>query len=204
MTLFFQIFILIDVFIAGGVTVVAVQHLLAHNRQKNKKQDMPEVPIPTEDFQAKLQHQSELHYSNVLQNSVKRLENDLASSSEQINGLIKRFAGEIVGQEMHRYRTEFQKLHMQAEEDLKGVNNAMQANQAELRAKMAQDIEAEKQALLKQIDTKLGDAMGSFLVEALQHNVDLGGQTDYLVSLLEEHKEEFKKELMGGEPQPSK
>jgi len=203
MNIFFQIFILVDVFIAGGVTVVAVQHLLAHKRQHKPRQTQ-DVPAPTEEFQAKLQHQSELRYSTVLHNAVKRLETDLASSSDQINGLIKRFAGEIVGQEMQRYRTEFQKLHMQAEEDLGGVNNAMQSHQTELRAKLAADIEAEKQSLLRQIDTKLGDAMGSFLVEALQYNVDLGGQTDYLISLLEEHKEEFKKELAGGEVKPTK
>ena len=54
---------------------------------------------------------------------------------------------------------------------------------------------AEKQRLLQQIDTKLADAVASFLMETLQHNVDLGAQSAYLTAMLEEHKTDFAKEL---------
>ena len=71
----------------------------------------------------------------------------------------------------------------------------MAKHQAELKAKMATEIEAEKQQLIKQTDTKLADAVASFLTETLGRNIDLGNQTEYLVSLLEEHKAEFIKEV---------
>ena len=54
---------------------------------------------------------------------------------------------------------------------------------------------AEKQQLIAQIDTKLADAVTSFLVETLGHNVDLGAQSDYLISVLDEHKAEFTKRV---------
>jgi hypothetical protein len=43
------------------------------------------------------------------------------------------------------------------------------------------------------MDTKLADAVTSFLMETLQHNVDLGAQSAYLTAMLDEHKDELVK-----------
>ena len=56
-------------------------------------------------------------------------------------------------------------------------------------------IAKEREVLLRQIDTKLGDAVASFLLNTLGTNVDLGAQTPYLLQLLESHKDEFKREV---------
>jgi hypothetical protein len=44
----------------------------------------------------------------------------------------------------------------------------------------------------------LGDAVASFLIDTLQHEVDLGAQTNYLIKTLDEHKDELKKEVDDG------
>jgi hypothetical protein len=87
-----------------------------------------------------------------------------------------------------------------------GISAEVSKHEQEMKAKITQELEAEKERMLKQIDVKLGDAVGSFLVETLGHNVDLGSQTAYLAALLEEHKAEFAKEVKGSdnEPQPAK
>jgi antitoxin component of RelBE/YafQ-DinJ toxin-antitoxin module len=64
-----------------------------------------------------------------------------------------------------------------------------------IKARIDQELTAERQKLVTQIDTKLADAVASFLNETLQHNVDLGGQTEYLLSMLEEHKADFIREV---------
>jgi hypothetical protein len=76
-----------------------------------------------------------------------------------------------------------------------GVSQEVAKHESEVKAKITQELEADKQRLIQQIDTKLADAVGSFLVEALGNNVDLGSQNAYLAQLLEEHKGEFKKEV---------
>ncbi|MGB3023619.1 MAG: hypothetical protein WBB39_02320 [Candidatus Saccharimonadales bacterium] len=60
-------------------------------------------------------------------------------------------------------------------------------------AKLQAEIEAKKAFMIRQIDTKLADAVSSFLVETLGSNIDLGAQEPYLTSLLESHKEELKR-----------
>lgn len=64
-----------------------------------------------------------------------------------------------------------------------------------LDANLDAQVAKERQLLIQQIDTKLGDAVGSFLLNTLGANVDLGAQTPYLLQLLESHKDEFKQEV---------
>lgn len=191
-SIYFQIFIIVDVFIAGILAALAVSHARAHYRPAPHDAEQPQLSAAAK---ARMLRNSETQFQKVLERSVDDLTKDLESSSEQINGLIKRFAGDIVNDEMERYRVELAKLHNQAESDMGGIKKAVAGHQQELEMQLAKEMEIEKQRLLTQIDIKLSDAVASFLMEALQHNVDLGSQTDYLVGLLEEHKAEFKAEV---------
>ena len=115
-------------------------------------------------------------------------------------------SAEIVEDEMKRYRASLEELQRSTEvsitstqdslaqhqEDLKA---AMAEHQKELLAKMNDEIAVEKERLLTQIDSKLADAAASFLIETMQHDVDLGAQTAYLTKMIETHKDDFKKEV---------
>jgi len=177
------------------------RHAYAHFWPEKHEQDKPHM---TAAVRERLLHDSEVKYQKVLDHSVDVLERDLDKSAEQINSLVTRFAGVIVGDEMERYRAELSKLHKQAEADMSGIKQEIVGHQAEIEAKYKEELELERQRLISQIDTKLGDAVGSFLIETLQHNVDLGNQADYLVAMLEEHKQDFIKEVAGGDAKPAK
>jgi antitoxin component of RelBE/YafQ-DinJ toxin-antitoxin module len=64
-----------------------------------------------------------------------------------------------------------------------------------LETKLDEEIAAEKQLLIQQMDAKLSDAVATFLNETLRHNIDLGAQTEYLTEMLEEHKAELVKDI---------
>lgn len=65
----------------------------------------------------------------------------------------------------------------------------------QLEANLTKEMETKKQFMATQLDTKLADAIGSFLTETLGKNVDLGAQGAYLTAMLEAHKEELKNEV---------
>lgn len=71
--------------------------------------------------------------------------------------------------------------------------------QAELEAKLEQDAAEQRERLAKQLETKVGDTIATFLTETLGHNVDLGAQLPYLTAMLEEHKDELVKEVRNGD-----
>ena len=203
-----EIYLLIIVFILGVLTAVAVKYARTHF-WSSKQTPQPTRPNLAEEllspaFKQHLLQESEVKFQSAVQHSSSQLQHDLGISAEHIRNLVNRLATEIVADEMQRYRDELTRLRTEAQTQMGGISQQVAKHEAELKAKMTQEVEAEKQRLIKQIDTKLGDAMASFLSDTLQHNVDLGGQTAYLVAMLEEHKDEFIKEVKDEQAEPAK
>ncbi len=193
-----QILIYAQVFIIGALAVVAFRHARAHYRPDQRQMDLASLPPPPElppEVKRRLMEASEAQFQLVLKHTAEQLNSDLRGSTVQINQLVNNLAAEIVSGELERYRVELSQLRDQANTQMGAIRAEVDKHKAAIEARMDQEIAAEKQRLIQQIDTKLGDAVASFLTETLQHNVDLGNQTAYLVGLLEEHKAEFIKEV---------
>ena len=69
------------------------------------------------------------------------------------------------------------------------------ARQAALDLEIDKIAATKQQQRLQQIDTRLNDAVTSFLIENLGADVDLGAQLPHLLNTLEQNKEDIKKEL---------
>jgi len=194
-----QLFLLVDVFFAGVVASIAVRHAYAHFRPLPAEPDKPHSPATSDHLPAavkeRLLQTSQAHFQAVLDHSAAQLQRDLEATAAQINKNVGHLATEIVGDELENYRKQLDQLRKQAEGGMGGIREEVAKHQAEVESKLAEELKAEKQWLVQQIDTKLADAVGSFLLDTLQHNVDLGSQSAYLTAMLEEHKADFIKEV---------
>lgn len=231
---YLQIFLLVDVFIAGIIASIAVRHAIAHFRphtdEVEKTVSHPKaagVHLPTA-VRDHLLEFSQAKFEAVVEKSASELQHDLSGITTQLNRRVEQLGQEIVNTEIKRYETDINRLRKQAEETLTAAQADIEKHQTEIKAKYAEQqteletkyakrqaeleseittkqadlekkltetIKAKEDILIKNIDTRLGDAVISFLNETLQHNVDLGAQSDYLIAMLEEHKDEFKKGL---------
>ncbi len=195
-----QIFLLTDVFFVGVLVTVAIRYARAHFAGK-KASPAPETVTPLRPefmppmLRERLIKDSESHFKDALDNSALQLHHSLDATATQLDQLLRQLGSEIIGNELERYRLEISQLRQQAQTDMGAIKSGITAHQAELEKQLADEIAAEKQRLLQQIDTKLGNAVSSFLLETLQHNVDLGAQEPYLRALLEKHKADFIKEV---------
>jgi hypothetical protein len=198
-----QIFLLIQVFILGGLVAVAAMHYLTHLKpgkkestaeQENAHQLIKPIDLPPES-KDKLIRDSQAQFEVAVERSAAQLQKSLVATNDQINDLVMRLATDVVSDELERYKADIAALHKQTQADMSGISAEVSKHQEELKAQIKQELEAEKQKLVAQIDTKLADAVGSFLLEALGHNVDLGSQSAYLLQMLEEHKADFMKEV---------
>jgi hypothetical protein len=204
-----QIFLLIDVFFIGVLAAIGGRHAYAHFRPGAHEPEKPPASqnghLPPS-VREKLLADAQANFQAVLERSSAELQHDLKETAADINKLVEKQSTEVIGAELERYRARLAELQKQTEASVGGAQNQLaehqtelkaklDARQAELEAKLAADIETEKQRLLQQIDTKLADAVGSFLTETLQHNVDLGAQSNYLVATLEAHKADFTREV---------
>ena len=184
----------------GVLATIAIRHAQAHFKPAKVEPGKPVLPVSSEILPANIKEQllkaSQAQFQTVMQHSAVQFQQDLQTTAERINDLVKRLATVIVSDELERYRLDLTRLHNQAEIDISGIKKELGTHESELKAKVAQELEAEKKQLIKQIDTKLADAVESFLLETLQHNIDLGSQTPYLIAVLEEHKADFAKEVV--------
>jgi Skp family chaperone for outer membrane proteins len=192
---FLQIFLFVNVFIVGAVIALAVQHAYAHF-----KPHTVEKPHPANDtaklspaMREHLIDQAKTNFQAVLNRSATDFGHELQATSAELNKTLEKLGTEIINDEMKRYHANLDQLRSAAETTISSAQNDISQHQTDLKAKLAEEIAAEKEQLIKQIDTKLADAVMSFLMETLQHNVDLGAQSAYLTALLEEHKSEFTK-----------
>lgn len=198
---FLQIFLVINAFVIGGLLTIAVQHAFAHYRPQ--KIEEKKVPTAALDRTARLpievreQLLADAHkkYQLMLDRAGNELEKDLASTSGMLTDQLKRIGAKIVNDELEQYKGTLRDMHVQADDAINGGRKDIVAYQQEMRAKLAAEVAVEKERLVGLIDTSLGDAVTSFLIETLQHDVDLGAQAPYLTSMLDAHKDEFKKGL---------
>jgi uncharacterized membrane protein len=204
---FLQIFLLINVFLIGALTAVAIRHAYAHFRPTPHEEPKPvHHPAPTAHLppavREQLLHAAQANFQKVLDTSAKQLQQDLRTTTVQLNKQLERIGTKIINDEAPRYHTTLTQLRSNAETTITSAQSEVTKHQSELLAGLAEQqvkleaeltakIAAEEQHLLQQMDTRLADAVASFLMETLQHNVDLGAQSAYLTAMLDEHKAEL-------------
>jgi hypothetical protein len=214
-TILLQVFLLIDVFLIGSLAAIAVRHAYAHFRpHTDEKPRILAAPAPIHlppAVRQRIIEETEENFMSQLNQSIAELQRDLKVTSTNLNNQLQQLGSEVAVSERGRYFKTLEELRLRTENAIKAAQNELTDHQATLKTKMAetvaaeqqqqvQELVAEKERLVKQIDTKLADAVASFLTETLQHNVDLGAQTAYLTATLEEHKDEFKREVQGEVP----
>jgi uncharacterized membrane protein len=197
-------YLLIITCVAIGVFgVLAVEHALAHFRphshdaEHTQSHAAPQGGHLSPAIREKLLEDAKKDFERVLRQSAAELQADLQSTAADIKQQVEKLGTDAVAKELENYRAKIAELQQQTEATIGGVHQQITSHQEDLKAKMTEEIAAEKQRMVEQMDTKLADAVTSFLTETLQHDVDLGAQTTYLTKMLEEHKAELTKGVTG-------
>lgn len=203
-----QIFLLVNVFLIGALVAIAIRHAYAHFRPDRHDAEKTHAKTPgvhlSSAAKERLLLAAEANFQKVLDRSAAELERDQQNIIAQLNKQFEKIGSQVVLHEMARYQEALEKLRKDTENTLGGAQEEVAKHQADLAAKftarqailesqLTEDMAAEKKRMIEQMDTKLADAVASFLVETLPHNVDLGAQSTYLMAMLEEHKAELVK-----------
>lgn len=207
-SLFLQIFVLVNVFLIGAFTMVAIRHALAHLRPQSHDAEKAHPAHPTVQLapaiKERLMKQAEAKLQAVIDRSAVQLERSLTETTGRLDRQLERLGSKIISDEMARYNKALDDLQAHTQLSISGAQNEITQHQDDLKAKLAErqaeleaqlvtDMTAEKERLVAELDTKLADAVTSFLLETMTHEVDLGAQNAYIIKMLDEHKEEITK-----------
>jgi DNA repair exonuclease SbcCD ATPase subunit len=147
------------------------------------------------------EHQYELQEklverSNAIEAEFKEIQTNYAKKQADLEADLARRESELLTALKTR-ETELAQHQADLESELTSRQQAHAAKQIELEARLEQEMATRRDAYVKQLDAKLSDSVIAFLSEALGQQVDLGAQTTYLTSVLEQHKDELKQGIEG-------
>ncbi|TAK89157.1 hypothetical protein EPO04_03600 [Patescibacteria group bacterium] len=143
----------------------------------------------------RLQEETQSSFEQSVSESSKLFRSDLAETSKKLNTLIVRLTTEVVERELDEYRQSLVAARQQALTSLQQMQQSVEEKQRALEADVNSELAKRQQYLLERLDQRLGQAVTSYLVEALGQGADLGAQREYLLAQLEAHKDELKKEV---------
>lgn len=194
MSIFLQIFLYVDVFIIGAVFAVALRHGYAHYHPAPKPK--PTKPLAQtnhipQEVREKMLIESQQKFQHVLDHSADQLDHELSVTAQRINTTVSKLASDILTKELTSFQAMFKSYQEKAIKELEDSKSQTETYKAELKEEIKKEVETEKARLIDEINNRLSDAIMSFLTEAMQYDIDLGSQSDYLLSQLELHKEEF-------------
>lgn len=189
-----QIILLVNVFLIGVGVAVGARYAWAHfhpHPAVRRARDAEKAVRLSAQAREQLIKEAEETYRLVLNKTTTALVGDLEHTAERLNKDLAILGDKIINNELEKFKKKLDEIHtVTAQAAQNGVAD-ITAYQEQAKQTMLAEIEQEKIRLLDHIDTKLADSVVAFLVETLQHDVDLGAQSSYLTKVLDEHKSDF-------------
>ncbi len=181
------------------IVIVAQSFRMQRLRQSLTKseQTAPKVTVsqPTvEQLQAKLA----AAYDAEITKAVSAFGTDLRGTSKQLSEEVSRLTTKVIEEELEAYQKTLEEVRHVATQAMNQIREAVEHQRIELRQGMEQELATERQHLIEKFDAKMGDVISSYISEALGSGVDLGAQMQFILTSLEAHKAEIRKDLSDG------
>ncbi|HVQ43961.1 MAG TPA: hypothetical protein VMT30_03265 [Candidatus Saccharimonadia bacterium] len=123
---------------------------------------------------------------------------DLKATSTRLGEQVSRLTTTVIEEELEAYQKTLEEVRHAATEAMEQIHQAVEHQRVELHAGMEAELAEEKKHLADKFDAKIGDVVSSYVSEALGSGVDLGAQMQFILTSLEAHKEEIRKDLLNG------
>ncbi len=194
-----------DAYILFGVVsvliiVVVVLHALLRNARAKLAAlgDQPKPLKVTQPTAADLDAKLKAAYEAKIGEATQTFGTDLQATSTRLSEQVSRLTTSVIEEELEAYQKTLEEVRHSATEAMDKIRQAVDQQRVELRQGMEADLAAERERLVARFDTRMGDIVSSYIAESLGGGVDLGAQMEYILSSLESHKDEIKKDLTSG------
>ena len=137
-------------------------------------------------------------YDTEITKSVAAFGADLHGTSKQLTEQVSRLTTKVIEEELEAYQKTLEEVRQVAIQAMNQIREAVEHQRIELRQGMEQELATERQHLVEKFDAKMGDVISSYISEALGSGVDLGAQMQFILTSLEAHKADIRKDLTDG------
>jgi hypothetical protein len=195
-----EIIILIGVvaLLAVVVVVQGVQLRRAMAAAAKPVAEQPKGPVVSAAAAAALEAKLTAAYEAKIVVATQTFGTDLQATSTKLSEQVSRLTTTVIEEELEAYQQTLEQVRKVATEAMEQIHQAVERQRVELREGMEAEMAQEKQHLADKFDAKIGDVVSSYISESLGSGVDLGAQMQFILTSLEAHKEEIRKDLLNG------
>lgn len=194
-----EVYILLGLVIAVAVALVVQQFRV--DKLQRQLADLIGRPKPvqvSEPTADELEAKLKAAYETKIGEATQAFSDDLKSTSTKLSELVSRLTTDVIEKELEAYHQTLDGVRKTATEAMDQIRAAVEEQRVELRKSMEADVATEQARLIERFDAKMGDVVTSYIAESLGGGVDLGAQMQYILTSLEAHKDEIKKDLTNG------
>lgn len=144
---------------------------------------------------AEIQKAAKAQLQTAAADAAERLQKSLNNSVDQVAADINDSLSTNLAAEFEKYQVSLSALRDQTIEQFSKIQEELDHRRLELVEHLDRQVAAEQEKRLSHFDERINDVVTSYIAESLGNDVDLGAQTQYIISALEANKEQIKKDV---------
>ena len=133
--------------------------------------------------------------AHAAKDAAERLQKSLNNSVDQVSSNISDSLSTSLLAEFEKYQVSLSALRDQTIQQFSTIQQDLDKRRLELMEHIDREVAAEHARRVDAFNARLGDVVASYIAESLGDQVDLGAQSAYIIKVLEEHKEDIKRDV---------
>lgn len=154
--------------------------------------------IFNEEFREELRNRGRLHFEKIIGENAMFLQQDLQLTTSQLNEYMKSEITQKLQEEFVKYEQSITDAKQLALDSINKTQEAIEEQRQMMGAQLLQEIENEKQRLVKRFEDNMADIVNHYVLLAIGDQIDLNDQLEFILSDLEANKEAMIKDLQSG------
>ena len=194
-----QLLILAGIVVLLAIVVVVQSLQLSRlGKQQKASAATPKPVAVSEPTAAELEAHLKAAYEAKISEATQTFGTDLKGTSTRLSEQVSRLTTKVIEEELEAYQKTLEEVRHVATQAMEQIHQAVEHQRVELHQGMEAELAEEKKHLAAKFDAKMGDVVSSYISESLDSGVDLGAQMQFILTSLEAHKEEIRKDLLNG------
>jgi len=154
--------------------------------------------IFNEEFREELRNRGRLHFEKIIGENAMFLQQDLRLTTSQLNEYMKSEITRKLQEEFAKYEQSITDAKQLALESINKTQEAIEQQRQVMGQQLLQEIESEKQRLVKRFEDNMADIVNHYVLLAIGDQIDLNDQLEFILSDLEANKEAILQDLKNG------
>lgn len=151
-----------------------------------------------EEFREELRNRGRLHFEKIIGENAMFLQQDLQLTTSQLNEYMKSEITRKLQEEFAKYEQSITDAKQLALESINKTQEAIEQQRQVMGQQLLQEIESEKQRLVKRFEDNMADIVNHYVLLAIGDQIDLNDQLEFILSDLEANKEAMLQDLKNG------